>query len=560
MNISLASIFRAATLAGALLMSIHPSAGHTDDAKGGHRSKLSEQPKLIHTWLFSDELLSPSESALRGELRDMNALRAFYEKYDRSPVWTEEGRSGPRALWLMGAVRDAEDDGLMPDDYHLDRLDSLHRAFAANQDAGSRAVFDLFLTDAFFLLATHLYYGKTDPAKLKADWGVLKSPRDLSMPDYLSALLEREDYFDGLNFFRPSMPAYAALRIRLRHYRLRLTAHPWQPITLSASLRPGESSEAMTEIRQRLILLGDCRTCAVEDPSLYDPVLEEAVKGFQKRHGLTPDGVIGRATTAALNIRPAERIRTAAVNLERMRWLPDNFGREYIIVNIADFQTNYIVDGDTLVSTRSVVGRPYRKTPVFSASMNHLVFSPTWTIPPGILRNDVLPAVRKNKGYLKEKNMVVIDRNGNVVPTESVDWNAASFPYMIRQNPGKQNALGLVKFMFPNTYSVYIHDTPSKELFRQEERAFSSGCIRIADPFDLAKALLRNSPQWTDERIRAAMNSGNEQRVNLSPAVPVYLVYFTAWSDDKHVHFRSDIYDRDAAVISGLTERHGRLK
>lgn len=518
----------------------------------------TEDERLISQWLSENSQGKMPD--VTAKLHDIRALRTFYARTKGRPVWTSESRSSAKALWLMGAVRDAENDGLMPEDYHLSLLDSLHKAFRANDSEESAALFDLFLTDAFLLLATHLYYGKTNPDLLRADWFVLKKPEDINMPDYLHALLGRDDYLDGLNFFRPSLPGYNDLRGKLRHYRLRLTAHPWDPL-LPADLpiRPGDENEAFPEIRKRLRLLGDCPDCTSETRE-YSPADEAAVKSFQRRHGLHPDGVIGAGTMEAINIRPAERIRSAAANLERMRWLPDNFGREHIVVNIANFQTDYIADGDTLVSTRSVVGRPYRKTPVFSGSMNHLVFSPTWTVPPGILRNDVLPAVRRDRNYLNEKNMVVLDRNGNTVSPSQVDWNASPFPYIIRQNPGRQNALGTVKFMFPNPYSVYIHDTPSRELFQREDRAFSSGCIRIADPFDLSKALLRNDTRWDDDRIRAAMNSGREQRVNLSPAVPVYLVYFTAWAVNGEIHFRKDVYSRDGAVIAAVTEAYTGMR
>lgn len=521
-----------------------------------HSKPATSRKTPIYTWLYEDGAVSETPGALLNTLRDSDALRIFYEKHGHEAVWNPAERTSARALWLMGAVRDAEDDGLMPEDYHLSRLDSLHRAFAARRDPDTRAVLDLFLTDAFFLLATHLYYGKTDPEKLQAEWGVLKTRRDLNMPDYLSALLERPDYLSGLDFFRPSVPSYAALRKKIRHYRLRLTAQPWPPVSAGRTLHPGDTAQAVIEIRNRLALLGDCSTCSDTLGLTYDPATENAVKTFQKRHGLTPDGVIGPGTEAAINIRPAERIRTAAVNMERLRWLPDNFGHEYVYVNIADFTTLYISGEDTLLRSRSVVGRPYRKTPVFTASMNHLVFSPTWTVPPGILRNDVLPAVRKNKGYLSEKNMVVLDRSGNPVAPESIDWNSSSFPYTVRQNPGRQNALGLVKFMFPNNFAVYIHDTPSRELFIRDERTFSSGCIRIADPFDFAKALLRNQPQWTEDRIRTAMNSGREQRVNLSPAIPVFLVYLTSWAENGEIQFRKDVYGRDGDVIAALTAEY----
>lgn len=245
-----------------------------------------------------------------------------------------------------------------------------------------------------------------------------------------------------------------------------------------------------------------------------------------------------------------------AVNLERLRWLPDTTLQEFILVNIANYSMDLLRNRDTLLHSNAIVGKSYRKTPVFNSTMSYLVFSPTWTIPPTILKNDVLPAIRKNIDYLAQKNMRVIDHSGKEIDPGSVDWQQISgnnFPYLIRQNPGPQNSLGLVKFMFPNTYNVYIHDTPSRELFYREDRALSSGCIRIQKPFELAQLLLNDQPLWTDERIRTAMKEKTEQTVRLNRKIPVIILYLTFWTDsNQREHIRRDIYDRDTELLKLL--------
>jgi murein L,D-transpeptidase YcbB/YkuD len=252
-------------------------------------------------------------------------------------------------------------------------------------------------------------------------------------------------------------------------------------------------------------------------------------------------------------------IRQTAVNLERLRWLPDTTLQEFILINIANYSMDYIKNRDTLLHSNAIVGRAYRKTPVFNAPMTYLVFSPTWTVPPTILRNDVIPAVKKDPRYLASKNMRLLTFSGSEVDPYTLDWSsisASSFPYMVRQDPGPDNSLGLVKFMFPNRYNVYIHDTPSRELFARDDRALSSGCIRIQKPFELAYLLLADQPLWTGERILTAMNSGREQKVSLRRQIPVIILYLTFWTaEDGTPMVRHDVYDRDQDLYKLLTRK-----
>ena len=268
--------------------------------------------------------------------------------------------------------------------------------------------------------------------------------------------------------------------------------------------------------------------------------------------------MVGRGTLAALNVPVEARIDQLRVNLERMRWVFRDVKDvdEFLLVNVAGFRAYRVRDQEFVWSARAQVGKPYRKTPVFQAKMTYLEFNPTWTVPPTILRRDVLPRLEKDPGYLKQKNMRVLDLNGRVIDPATIDWSNVSrrrFPYMIRQEPGPQNALGRVKFIFPNKYFVFLHDTPSRALFERSERAFSSGCIRVEKPLELATDLLAPNEGWDRQRIDEVVASGKTTRVNLERGMPVLLMYWTAGVQaDGTVMFYNDVYDRDQRVLEAL--------
>jgi murein L,D-transpeptidase YcbB/YkuD len=279
---------------------------------------------------------------------------------------------------------------------------------------------------------------------------------------------------------------------------------------------------------------------------------------FQLRNGLTADGVVGKATIEAMNIPVEDRIATIEANLERWRWLSDDLGERYIEVNIANFELQVIEKDDMVFRTEVIVGRTLRETPVFSSTMTYLVLNPDWTVPPTILNDDIIPSVINNPDYLAEKNLKILRMDGTEVDPSTIDWInmvQAGFPYRIHQEPGPTNALGRVKFMFPNQYSVYIHDTPDQNLFGRTDRSFSSGCIRVNNPLDLAACIMKDSTAWTPEQIKNVIDQGEERTVNLAKSIPVHIVYLTAWaSDDGLVYFRKDIYDRDQPLLAALKQ------
>jgi murein L,D-transpeptidase YcbB/YkuD len=319
------------------------------------------------------------------------------------------------------------------------------------------------------------------------------------------------------------------------------------------TLREGDSGPRVQAIRARLTASGDLE--AAEDGTRYDSALKDAVIAFQKRHLLDADGIVGTRSIEAMNIPVEMRVDQIRLSLERMRWVTEERASTLVVVNIAQYRTNFFKDGELAWSTRAMVGKNYRKTPVFRGDIAYMEFNPTWTIPPGILRNDTLPAIKKNPNYLAEKNIEVIDNKGRVIDPSTVDWNqySRSVPYTLRQTPGPHNALGTVKFIFPNKHFVFLHDTPHRELFDRPERAFSSGCIRVEDPLKLAELLLDDPAKYNRSTLQSVIDSRETQRIHLKPKIPVVIVYLTAGlGEDGEIVFMHDVYNRDQRVLDAL--------
>jgi murein L,D-transpeptidase YcbB/YkuD len=312
-------------------------------------------------------------------------------------------------------------------------------------------------------------------------------------------------------------------------------------------------------LRQRLQVTKDlpaAATPATDAALVYDAALEEGVKNFQERHGLAADGVVGPGTRTALNVPVSARIDQIRVNLERARWALHEIQGEFVLIDVAGFYVSYFRNDEPIWTSRVVVGRDSRETPIFRSLITYVVFNPTWTIPPGILVKDKLPELRRNPGALKRMNIRVLEGSGREVNPYSIDWNRYGAsrlpPYQFRQDPGPDNALGLVKIMFPNPYLVYLHDSPAKSLFERDERAFSSGCIRVQKAFELAELVL-NDPQWTQQSMAAVVSSGQTRTVNLKQPVPVLILYWTAQPrPDGQMIFRNDVYSRDAQTLAAL--------
>jgi len=490
----------------------------------------------------------------------------FYEARAFAPAWTARGRPTTQSHQLLAAVEKTDAEGLPSDAYHRRAIE--RRLAALESDStrppdvrSSRMVeLELMLTDAFILYGSHLLSGRVDPQTIDAEW--LATPRSGDMARILESALAAGDVERSLIDLLPPQPGYAGLKAALGRLRAVAEAGGWPTIPTDETLRLNDRNIAVSTLRDRLRIGGDLADTEVSEPDLFDQDVEAAVRRFQARHGLEPDGVVGPATRAALDVQVEDRIEQVVVNLERWRWLPQDLGRRHLRINIAGFDLE-ARDGDRIdLEMRVITGRPYRRTPVFSDLMTYLVLNPSWTIPPKLAIEDKLPLIRKDPTYLARQGITVFSGWGadaDVVDPATVDWAAVSaraFPYRLRQEPGPQNALGRIKFMFPNPFNVYLHDTPERGLFGRAARDFSSGCIRIQRPLELAEWLLGTDAEWTRTRIEELLATGEERTIRLSEPTPVHLLYWTAWAGPGDVvEFRPDLYGRDQSVLRALEQR-----
>ena len=378
--------------------------------------------------------------------------------------------------------------------------------------------------------------------------------------EHVSALKDLRQIADVDAFFdkwQPSSPRYAALHSALDRYRKLAAAGGWGTIPLGPTLRPGMSDPRVPAIQARLSLTdGAIVNAPPGEQQVYHAPLVEAVKRFQSRHGVTVDGVIGAQTIVAMNVPIRERINSIIVAMERLRWMPEDLGEQYLIVNIAGFELRRMNAGVIEERMAVVVGKPYHRTPVFSDRIRYIEINPYWNVPPGILSKEELPKLRRNPAGLAARGFELV-QGDRVVDPRSIDWShygSGRFPFSLRQRPGANNALGRVKFMFPNPHNVYLHDTPARNLFERDVRAFSHGCIRLARPLDLADQVLRvgGVTGWDRNRIDRTVASAQRTVVNLEEPLPVHITYLTAWVDDSVPSFRPDIYGHDAKLLAAL--------
>jgi len=495
-----------------------------------------------------------------GRARD--AVLHVYRDGKPDPKWTAPSGPTAQADSLIAVLREADQDGLRPSDYHVATLDSLRhdlrRAASGDGSLDGRqlADFELLCTDAFLLYARHLLQGRVDPEEIVPTWTLDRRQGDLVQR--LDEAVEQGTIRSALDDLRPKQAGYQQLRRALQRYRDIAEAGGWPTVPDGPKLEIGVEHEQVEALRARLRATGDLTADASGAPRSFGDTLRAAVVRFQERHGLEADGVVGPASRAALNVPVDRRIQQLEVNLERWRWLPQDLGTRHVRVNIAGFQLRVMEEGAEQLKMRVVTGRPYRQTPIFSDQISYLAFSPYWNVPHSLATRDKLPAFQRNPDLVSQQGFEVFQGWGadaRPLDPAAIDWaslSARNFPYRLRQRPGPQNALGQVKFMFPNRHSVYLHDTPSQALFQRSARGFSSGCIRVERPVELATYLLRANEGWTPERVRRAMGQSQEQTVVLREKVPVHLLYWTAWEEDGQVQFRNDIYQRDGAVASAL--------
>jgi murein L,D-transpeptidase YcbB/YkuD len=419
---------------------------------------------------------------------------------------------------------------------------------------------DLLLTDAFLLFGSHLSNGRVNPETIRSEW-FIKS-RHVDLVAALQSALQHGDIEAVLEKLRPQHAGYTALKRALVHYRNRLALGGWALLPEGPNLVRGDRNIRVAALRARLTDPVHSDSSGENEPDFFDADLEQAVLKFQMRHGLEVDGIVGPATLAALNVPVENRLRQIKLNMERWRWLPHEFGNRYILVNIANFELDTIENDEIVLTMRVIVGKEYRRTPVFTGRMTYLELNPYWYIPSKIAKEDMLPQIQKDPEYLSRKKIRIFE-NWNAealeLDPESIEWSQVTptnFSFKFVQEPGPSNALGQVKFMFPNKFSVYLHDTPARDLFNQTKRSFSSGCIRIEKPIELAQYLLKDDPEWTREKIVKAIDNRETQIARLPRPIEVQILYMTAWVDQggEAIHFRHDVYGRDKPLYEALLE------
>jgi murein L,D-transpeptidase YcbB/YkuD len=490
--------------------------------------------------------------------------KQFYQKRGNAPAWIDGRKPTSQMDELIASLQQADRDGLDPALYNTATLASRRaeagRGFLTTKgfNEAEASSLDVWLTYIYLRYASELSDGLPDLSHADPKWQIREKKTDTLA--LLEQALDKNRIGASLQELAPQHPQYVSLRDAFAKYRDIAQRGGWTAVPAGLKLKPGQQDPAVPAIARRLAVTGDFTGTVNEQDTTYGPELQEAVKRFQRRHGLEPDGTVGAAAIAQMNVPVEERVRQLSLSLERWRWLPRDLGDRHILVNVPEYRLEVWEDKKVPLQMRVVVGKKDTPTPIFNDEMTHIVFSPYWNVPPDIVKNETLPSVVRDPAFLQRTNMEVLDKSGNTVDPSSIDLSNAG-AYRFRQRPGSSNSLGLVKFMFPNSFNVYLHDTPADSLFARATRSFSHGCVRVEQPEQLARYVLGDQPEWTPERIAEAMRAGVEKHVKLTRPIPVYLGYWTARvSSDGLVQFRDDLYGIDARQAAKLTAAVEKLK
>lgn len=491
-------------------------------------------------------------------VRFYQKLIEFYDQRHYRSIWFEESEFKRDPKPLLKEIKNSYFEGLNPSDYHLDLIEQCvnENSLFSAECLDKRAVLDILLTNAYLSLASDYLNGKIDAEIIIDDYNY--QAEDLGSQKLLSYLTdEKIDITQAIQEQLPKTENYKNLKKQLGFYRDSEQIEAWPQIETGEILGIQAKGNRVEQLIENLSARDYLNIDNLESKNYFDQEVKRAVSKFQLDHGLKSDGVVGKKTLNALNITLDHRIKQLIINMERWRWLPENLGSRFIYVNIADYNLKLYENNQLVMEMKTIVGKEQRSTPVFSDTIKYLVINPYWYVPESIAVEDKLPLIKKDYNYLKENHYSLFKYTGNnkleEIDPAKIDWSKIdkdNFNYLLRQNPGDHNALGRVKFMFPNKFSIYLHDTPGRYLFSENERGFSSGCIRIEKPIDLAEYLLADQEKWNREKIEEEMTKDKEKIVYLNKPIKIYLQYNTAWVDSLgNLNFREDIYNRDQKIM-----------
>jgi murein L,D-transpeptidase YcbB/YkuD len=516
-----------------------------EDTEGGFNYSRREASQYLQQWIDSTGLQTnlpkiEEDSAMAANLYD------FYQQRSFKPAWQKN-----HAEELASLLESIDQEGLDPESFPLDSIEALVNKSAAEEetDAYTGARMDLLLSASYLKLASIMTYGKVKPGDYYNSWHIKPAETDT-----LSAVLARAatqgQVQESMQQLRPQHPQYQALQQKLKQYQQAVDKGGWPTIEAGPELEPGDSSQRIVNIRTRLYASGDLRTPPEQwqQPTFYDSGLVAAVNAYQQRNGLEAQPTITEAMVSAMNVSAEMRLRQIMLNMDRIRWFSSGeLAKTYVLVNVPEYRMRVIENDRQIKNMKVVVGAQMNSTPIFSDSIDYIDFSPYWNVPTSIAMEEIVPKVRNNPGYLAKNHYEIVPANATdddqttLSPSE-VDWDD-TLSYRIRQKPGPWNALGSVKFIFPNDFAIYLHDTPEEHLFDRTERAFSHGCIRIEDPAWFADWLL---PQLSLQEVKEKMNNEKREVVKLEQKIPVYIFYLTAFVDEQgNLNFREDLYQLD---------------
>lgn len=505
---------------------------------------------------YSDRIGKSTSTKLDGnKITGNDVIVKLYREVNYELVWDLDSNRKD----LISILEDSYYDGLNPKDYHIDFIKEYDIELEGENQLECKrvALADIIMTDALLTYSFHMIQGKVNPTQLDPNWNYSQRPLPDSAELRIWYRLQTQSLKEGVNNIRSELPMYRKLRYWFAKYdsvqksggEINQIQYPGTP------LRLGDSLEVIGELKRHLSMHSN--TLSYDEDYMFDTVLETSLKEFQKHNGLDNDGVAGKKTFEALNMTIAERMDILRINMERCRWLNNDIPEEFLLVNIADFHLYIFRSRIMDYSSRVVVGKEHHETPVFTSDIKYVVFNPTWTVPYSIASKELLPKLKQDRNYLNNKNMTLI-RGGKTVDPSTVDFSQYSeknFPFTIRQEPGSNNALGRMKFIFPNHHAVYLHDTPSKAYFNKSERAFSHGCVRVQNPEILAEQLLGNKG-YNQKKIKDVLDSEKTQNVYLKTPMTVMLMYWTCYefAEDGKMYFYRDIYGRDPKILNELKE------